>query len=149
VHTVLVITLLFLQERFLVRSDNLDELTKLGVTIVSLTFWSMLLITHIASSENSIGCVTDTAPFLKKKEKHGLYLSTIIKVWFLIFNYKSDNIGHPTVETGQIWHLGGFQGGFVFFKKNIKKYLIGSKQSKLIHFKSEKYNLSIIALSGS
>ena len=76
VHTVLVITLLFLQERFLVRSDNLDELTKLGVTIVSLTFWSMFLITHIASLENSIGCVTDTAPFLKKEE-----------AWFIPFNY--------------------------------------------------------------
>ena len=37
VHTVLVITLLFLQERFLVRSDNLDELAKLSV-IVSLIF---------------------------------------------------------------------------------------------------------------
>ena len=37
VHTVLIISLLFLQERFLVRSDNLDELAKLSV-IVSLIF---------------------------------------------------------------------------------------------------------------
>ena len=33
---------------------------------------------------------------------------------------KSDNIGHPTIEIGQIWPLGGFQGDFVFFFKKIK-----------------------------
>ena len=27
---------------------------------------------------------------------------------------KPDNIGHPTVKTGQIWLLGGFEGGFLF-----------------------------------
>jgi len=34
---------------------------------------------------------------------------------------KSDNIDHPTVQTEQIWllGLGGFQGGFVFFRKNL------------------------------
>ena len=55
---------------------------------------------------------------------------------------KLDNIGHPIVETRQIWPL----GGFVF----LKKYIIRSKKSKLIHFKSEKYeaNLSIITLFG-
>ena len=63
VHTVLIISLLFLQERFLVRSDNLDELAKLSV-IVSLIFWAMLPITHTTRLENSIGCVTDRAPFL-------------------------------------------------------------------------------------
>ena len=53
---------------------------------------------------------------------------------------KLDNIGHPIVETRQIWPLGGF-----VFKK-----IIRSKKSKLIHFKSEKYeaNLSIITLFG-
>ena len=49
----------------LLRSDNLDELAKLSV-IVSLIFWAMLPITHTTRLENSIGCVTDRAPFLKK-----------------------------------------------------------------------------------
>jgi len=49
---------------------------------------------------------------------------------------KSDNIGHPTVEIGQIWPLGGFQGDFVFFLKN--KNLISFEKSRLIHFESEK-----------
>ena len=31
---------------------------------------------------------------------------------------KSDNIGHPTVKTGQIWPLDGFEGDFAFFRKN-------------------------------
>ena len=30
---------------------------------------------------------------------------------------KPNNIGHPTVKTGQIWPLGGFEGGFVFLKE--------------------------------
>ena len=30
---------------------------------------------------------------------------------------KPDNIGHRTVKTGQIWPLGGFEGGFAFSKK--------------------------------
>ena len=33
---------------------------------------------------------------------------------------KPDNIGHPIVDTGKIWTLGGFQGGFVFSGKNKK-----------------------------
>ena len=27
---------------------------------------------------------------------------------------KPDNIGYPTVKTGQIWPLGGFEGSFPF-----------------------------------
>ena len=53
---------------------------------------------------------------------------------------KPDNIGHPTVKTGQIWPLGGFEGGFVFLKELNKSNLI--YKSKLIHFKSEKYESS-------
>ena len=30
---------------------------------------------------------------------------------------KPDNIGHPTIKTGQIWPLSGFKGGFAFSKK--------------------------------
>jgi len=36
---------------------------------------------------------------------------------FQLSTTKSDNIGHPTVKTGQIWPLGGFEGGFAFSKK--------------------------------
>ena len=30
---------------------------------------------------------------------------------------KSDNIGHPTAKTGQIWPLDGFEGSFIFLQK--------------------------------
>jgi len=54
---------------------------------------------------------------------------------------KLDNRDHPIIKTGQIWPLGGFKGGFVFFK--YQKVLIRFKKSKLIHFKLEKYETSI------
>ena len=54
---------------------------------------------------------------------------------------KPDNIGNPAIKTGQIWLQGGFQGGFVF--KKIKKFYL-DKKSKLIHFKSEKFETSTI-----
>ena len=65
------------------------------------------------------------------------------EVWFtpsnncksIIFNLqlqKSDNIGHPTVETEQIWpnkfdHWGGFEGGLHFSKEN-KNILLDLKK---------------------
>jgi len=36
------------------------------------------------------------------------------KSYFQPSTTKSDNIGHLTFKTGQIWPLGGFEGGFPF-----------------------------------
>ena len=39
---------------------------------------------------------------------------------FQPLNIKPDNICHLTVETGQIWPWGGFEGGLYFSKGNKK-----------------------------
>ena len=56
---------------------------------------------------------------------------------------KPNNISHPTIKTRQIWPLWWFRRWFCIFLKKIKS-LIRSKKSKLIHFKTEKYETSII-----
>ena len=53
-------------------------------------------------------------------EKSELHLPTIAEVRFSIFNYKSDNIGHPTIQTGQVWPLRWFLMWLCIFLKNKK-----------------------------
>ena len=48
------------------------------------------------------------------REKSGYTLQLFQKSDFQPLTTKSDNIGHPTVKTGQIWPLGGFEDGFPF-----------------------------------
>ena len=55
---------------------------------------------------------------MKKKKKNLIFtLELSQKSDFELSIIKSDNIGHPTIKTGQIWSLGGFEDIFVFSKK--------------------------------
>jgi hypothetical protein len=67
--------------------------------------------------------------------KSGLYPQIITEVRFSTFSTtKSDNSGHSTFETGQIWLWTVSKVVLYFFKK----ILVRSKKSKLIHFRSKR-----------
>ena len=74
-----------------------------------------------------------------KKGKSPVYtLQLSKKSDFQFLTIKPDNIGHPTIKTGQIWPLGGFEGGFVV--EGWKSNYCDSSRMKIGFFSKKKRN---------
>ena len=87
----------------------------------------------------SLFFLTKDAHVLKKKGKSPVYtLQLSQKSDFQFLTIKPDNIGHPTIKTGQIWPFGGFEGGFVV--EGWKSNYCDSSRMKIGFFSKKKRN---------
>ena len=81
--------------------------------------------------------------FLKKEKKSPVYtLQLSQKSDFQPSTTKPDNIGHPTIKTGQIWPMGWFWRWF-FIWWELKIFNFTLIFFKVIHFKSKNYEMGI------